>query len=153
MSLRDISVCLLNTFRDRDSTTFLGIPFQCLTTVSMKKFFQISCLNLLWCNLRPLPHSLSLSTREKITRRLNHSLTSLQEDKVTFRQVTCWAPKPRKFSGSCKTCLILCWFLWQWGYEMWWKLFPHLGYLWSLAPMWILLHLIRYEGSLLTRST
>jgi len=36
----------LNTSRDSDSTTSLGSLFQCLTTLSIKKFFQISNLNL-----------------------------------------------------------------------------------------------------------
>jgi len=36
----------LNTSRDGDSTTSLGSLFQCLTTLSVKKFFLISNLNL-----------------------------------------------------------------------------------------------------------
>jgi len=36
----------LNTSRDGDSTTSLGILFQFLTTLSVKKFFLISSLNL-----------------------------------------------------------------------------------------------------------
>ena len=34
-----MSTCLLNTSRDGDSTTSLGSLFQCLTTLSVKKFF------------------------------------------------------------------------------------------------------------------
>jgi len=35
----------LNASRDGDSNTSLGSPFQCLTTLSEKKFFLISNLN------------------------------------------------------------------------------------------------------------
>ena len=54
-SCSNSSRCLLNTARDSDSTTSLGRPFQCLTTLSEKKFFLISNLNLLWYNLWPFP--------------------------------------------------------------------------------------------------
>ncbi|KAK4824091.1 hypothetical protein QYF61_010602 [Mycteria americana] len=50
---------------DGDSTTSLGSLFQCLTTLSVKKFFLISNLNLPWHNLRPFPLVLSLVTWEK----------------------------------------------------------------------------------------
>ena len=62
ISLSAMSMWLLNTSRDGDSTTALGSPFQCLTTHSVKKYFLISSLNLPWCNLRPLPLVLSLIT-------------------------------------------------------------------------------------------
>ncbi|KAK4829606.1 hypothetical protein QYF61_005706, partial [Mycteria americana] len=45
---------------DGDSTTSLGSLFQCLITLSGKKFFLISNLNLPWRNLRPFPLVLSL---------------------------------------------------------------------------------------------
>ncbi|KAK4810503.1 hypothetical protein QYF61_004283 [Mycteria americana] len=63
--------CLLNhvlkrhIYTDGDSTTSLGSLFQCLTTLSVKKFFLISNLNLPWHNLRPFPLILSLVTWEK----------------------------------------------------------------------------------------
>jgi len=57
MSLSATSTCLLNISRGCDSTTSLGSLSQCLTTLSVKKFFLISNLNLPWCNLRPLPLS------------------------------------------------------------------------------------------------
>ncbi|KAK4824710.1 LOW QUALITY PROTEIN: hypothetical protein QYF61_017936 [Mycteria americana] len=53
MSLSTSSKRLLNTSRDGDSTTSLGSLFQCLITLSVKKNFLISSLNLPWCNLRP----------------------------------------------------------------------------------------------------
>ena len=56
---------LLNTSRDGDSTTSLGSLFQGLITLSVKNFFLISNLNLLWCNFRPFPLVLSLVTWEK----------------------------------------------------------------------------------------
>jgi len=48
-----------NTSRDGDSSTALGSLVQCLTALSVKKFFLISNLNLPWHNLRPLPLVLS----------------------------------------------------------------------------------------------
>jgi len=39
MSLSTTSERVLNTSRDGDSTTSRGSPFQCLTTLSVKKFF------------------------------------------------------------------------------------------------------------------
>ena len=55
MSLSTTSKWLLNTIRDGDSTTLSGSLFQCLTTLSVKKFFLISNVNFPWCNLRPFP--------------------------------------------------------------------------------------------------
>ncbi|KAK4832220.1 hypothetical protein QYF61_021067, partial [Mycteria americana] len=65
MSLSTTSTRLLNTSRDGNSTTSLGSLFQCLTTLSVNKFFLISNLNPPWCNLRPFPLVLSLVTWEK----------------------------------------------------------------------------------------
>ena len=59
------STHFLNTYRDGDSTASLGSLFQCLTTLSVKKFFLISSLNLPWCSLRSLPLILLLVTWEK----------------------------------------------------------------------------------------
>ena len=42
MSLSTASTHFLNTFRDGDSTTYLGSPFQCLIALSEKKFFLVS---------------------------------------------------------------------------------------------------------------
>ena len=60
-----MSKCSLNTSRIGDSTTSLGSPFQCLTTLSEKKYFLTSSLNLPWCSLKPFPLVLSLVTQEK----------------------------------------------------------------------------------------
>jgi len=65
MSLSSTSKCFLNTFRDGGSTTPLGSLFQCLTTLSVKKFFLIFNLNLPWLNLRPFPLVVSPVNREK----------------------------------------------------------------------------------------
>jgi len=46
MILSAISTCFLKTSRIGDSTTALGSLFQCLTTLSVKKFFLISNLKL-----------------------------------------------------------------------------------------------------------
>lgn len=48
---------LLNTSRDGDSATSLDQPVPILTTLSVKKSFLTSSLNLSWCNLR-CPHIL-----------------------------------------------------------------------------------------------
>ena len=55
MSLSTTSKRFLNTSRDGDSTTSLGSLSQCLTTLSVKKFFPISNLNLPRHNFRPFP--------------------------------------------------------------------------------------------------
>ena len=59
MSLSTTSKRFLNTSRDGDSTTSLESLFQCLTTLSVKKFFLIFNLKLPWRNLRPFPLILS----------------------------------------------------------------------------------------------
>jgi len=65
MSLSTTSKRFLNTSRDGDSTTSLGSLFQCLTTLSVKKCFLMSNLNLPWCNLRPFPLVLSPVRRDQ----------------------------------------------------------------------------------------
>jgi len=65
MSLSTTSKRFLNTSRDGDSTTSLGSLFQCLTTLSVKKCFLISRLNLPCHNLRPFPLVLSPVSSEK----------------------------------------------------------------------------------------
>lgn len=57
--------CFLKTYRDRDSTTSLGSPFQCLSTLSEKKFFLLSNPNLPWCNFRLVALVLLLVIWEK----------------------------------------------------------------------------------------
>ena len=49
-----------NNSGDRDFTTPLRSPYQCLTTHSENNFFLLSNLNLPWHNLRPSPLVLSL---------------------------------------------------------------------------------------------
>ena len=65
MSLSTTSKQFLNTSKDGDSTTSLGSLFQCLTTLSVKKCFLISNLNLPWHNLRPFPLILSPVRRDQ----------------------------------------------------------------------------------------
>ena len=89
MPLSATSTCLLNTSRDGDSTTSLGSLFQCWTTLSVKKFFLISSLNLPWCNLRPFalvlsqasgtecPRQLCVTTEEKDHNPLGHNHISI----------------------------------------------------------------------------
>ena len=61
MSLGATYTQLLNNSRNGDSTTPLGSLFQYLTTLTDKKLFLVSNLNLPWCNLRPFSLVLSLS--------------------------------------------------------------------------------------------
>ena len=60
MSLHTTSTHFLNASKDSDSTTSKDSLFQYLTTLSEKKFFLISNLNLPWHNLKPFPLVLSL---------------------------------------------------------------------------------------------
>lgn len=64
-SLSATSTYVLNPSRDGDSITFLGSLLQYLTSLSVNKSFLIPKLNLHLYNLRPLPHVLSLVTRER----------------------------------------------------------------------------------------
>ena len=64
VSLSASSPRFLKTSRDIDSTTSLSSRCQCLTTLSEKKFFLISNLNLPCSNLRVFP-LLSLVEQEK----------------------------------------------------------------------------------------
>ena len=63
MSLSTTSTLSLSTSRNGDSTISLGSLFQYFTTLSEKKFFLISNLNLPWHNLRLFSLILSLLTR------------------------------------------------------------------------------------------
>ena len=63
MSLNTTSQCSLNTSGVGDSTTSLGSPLQCLTTLLEKQYFLMSNLNLPWHNLRPFPLIRSLFKR------------------------------------------------------------------------------------------
>ncbi|KAK4829643.1 hypothetical protein QYF61_005936 [Mycteria americana] len=65
MLLRALSKRLLNTDRLGASTTSPGSLFQGLTTLSVKKCFLMSSLNLPWCSFEPFPDILSLDLREK----------------------------------------------------------------------------------------
>lgn len=42
----------------------MGSPFQCLTTLWVRKFLLISNLNWPWCHLRPFPHVIASHLRE-----------------------------------------------------------------------------------------
>lgn len=87
---------LLNASRDGDSTDTLGSPPQCPTTLSIKKFFLMSILNLPWRNLRPRPHLLPLFMWDK---RLTPS--SLQS---TFRK-----SQRVQVVAECKTAQCTLW--------------------------------------------
>lgn len=49
----------------QDLITFLGNLFQCMTNLSVKKYFLLSSVNLPWHSLELFLHVLSLTTREK----------------------------------------------------------------------------------------
>ena len=63
MSLNTTSKCSLNTTRLSDSTSSLGSPFQCLTTLSEKQYFLTSSLNLPWRSLKPFPLVLMITSQ------------------------------------------------------------------------------------------
>jgi len=65
VSLSTTATWFSNTSRDGDSTTSLGGPIQCLTTLYVQKLLQISNLNLPWCNWRPFPLILSPASSEQ----------------------------------------------------------------------------------------
>ncbi|KAK4820465.1 LOW QUALITY PROTEIN: hypothetical protein QYF61_027747 [Mycteria americana] len=94
MSRSTTSTHLLNTSRDGDSTTSLGSLCQCLTTLSVQKFFLISSLNLPWCNLRPFPLVLSLITWEK---RLNTHVATTSFQVVVESNKVSPQPPPLQF--------------------------------------------------------
>ncbi|KAK4831181.1 LOW QUALITY PROTEIN: hypothetical protein QYF61_015913 [Mycteria americana] len=86
----------LGAARDGDSTTSLGSLFQCLTTLSVKKFFLISSLNLPWHNLRPFPLVLSLVTWEKRpTPTSLQPLSVVESDKVSPQPPFLQAKQPQ----------------------------------------------------------
>ncbi|KAK4824542.1 LOW QUALITY PROTEIN: hypothetical protein QYF61_016146, partial [Mycteria americana] len=97
MSRSATSTRFLNSFRDGDSTTSLGSLFQCLTTLSVKKFFLISNLNLAWHNLRPFPLILSLVTWEKrpTPTSLPNLLSVVESDKVSPEPPLLQAKQPQ----------------------------------------------------------
>lgn len=57
----------LNASRGGDSTTSMGIPFQCLTTLSVEKFFLMSNLNHPWYSSRPFPSVLNCLWEEALS--------------------------------------------------------------------------------------
>ncbi|KAK4831110.1 LOW QUALITY PROTEIN: hypothetical protein QYF61_015413 [Mycteria americana] len=96
MSRSATSTRLLNTSRDGDSTTSLGSLFQCLITLSVKKNFLISSLNLPWRNLRPFPLVLSLVTWEKrLTPLLYNLLSVVESNKVSPQPPFLQAKQPQ----------------------------------------------------------
>lgn len=61
--------------KNNDCTAFLGSLFQCLTTPSVRKFYQMSNPNLSWCNSKPSPHQSTLSCWLLAGRREWHRIT------------------------------------------------------------------------------
>ena len=76
MSLGATSPQYFNSSRDGDFTTSLGCLLQCLATLSEKKLFLISNLNLFWHNLRPFPLILMLLSGSRGGPPLHHNLLS-----------------------------------------------------------------------------
>lgn len=67
MALSATCTHLFHTSKDRDSSSSLGRPFQCLITLCIIKHFLITNLNLPWHSLRPFTHILSTCHWEKET--------------------------------------------------------------------------------------
>jgi len=115
MSLSTTPKWFLDTFRDDDSTTSLGSLLQCLATLSVKKCFLISNLNLPWRNLRPFPLVMSPVIREKIPTPL-----SLQSPFRYLKTQHNLVENSQRFYGSCPQLfgthqkdLTFCSFKWQ----------------------------------------
>jgi len=93
MSLSATSPHFVSTSRDGDSTISLGSLFQCPTTLSEKKVFLISSLNLPWHNLSPFPPILFLLLEKRADSHL--STTSFQavveSNKVSSEPPPDWA--------------------------------------------------------------
>lgn len=85
MALSAMSIFYLNISRDGDTATSPGSPFWCLMTLSVKKFFLMSNINLPWCSLRGSPLILSFAVWEKrLTRTYSFLSGSCKERKVNF---------------------------------------------------------------------
>lgn len=80
-----------------ETTTSLGSMFQCLTTLSGKKFFLISILNLPCCNLRTFPYILIW----------NEVLRWSALHWWTYWQTWVWGHAPAKSRSGC------CWSWWM----------------------------------------
>ena len=104
MFLSTTSKRFLNTSRDGDSTTSLGILFQCLTTLSVKKFFLISNLNLPWLNLRPFHLILSPARRDQPCYCCKHLLDIGREQSGLPS-----APFPQTIIHHLKPNMYVCW--------------------------------------------
>jgi len=119
MSLNTTSKRSLNTTRLCDSTTSLGSPLQCLTTLSEKQYFLTSSLYLPWRSLKPFPLVLNdtpassalgcsgplaqCSFRSQVMRVAVHFQISLSISEVRFESAIlyfgrcCW-------QGGCTYC-------------------------------------------------
>lgn len=84
MSLITISIRLWNTTSNGDSTTFLDSVFQCPTTLSVKKFFLTSKLNLFWHNLRPFLITCHLRTENSTLLNATAFQVIVEIGKVSF---------------------------------------------------------------------
>lgn len=116
------STWLFNPSRDGDSSTALSSLCQGLTSLSMKKYFPISNLNLPWCNVWPhlldpslftwekrdwiLPgynlHSGSFDLlSEKVSLNLLFSRLNLPTDSWAKLEWPCWGTKSQTPLGLC----------------------------------------------------
>ncbi|KAK4815747.1 LOW QUALITY PROTEIN: hypothetical protein QYF61_006785 [Mycteria americana] len=93
--------------RDGDSTTSLGSLVQCLITLSVKKNFLISSLNLPWRNLRPFPLVLSLVTWEKRPTPPLYNLLSVVESNKVSPQTPFLQPKQSQLPQPLPISLVL----------------------------------------------
>lgn len=77
MLLRALSRCFLNSDRLGASTTSLGILYQYLTALSIKKCFLMFSLNSSWSSFEPLPCPVTGSEEEEIHTSLSASSSHL----------------------------------------------------------------------------
>ena len=100
------STQFLNATRDGDSTTSLGSPFQHLNTLSEKKFFLLSNLNLPLSNLRPFPLVLLLLGLQQAPPPRCNLFSGSDQTQNLMKHIQGVMVHPWKGTGSC--CCIHC---------------------------------------------
>lgn len=106
--------------REGNCTASLGSLLQCLTTLSMKKLYLISNVNVPWCNLKMFPHFLSPAART--------GPTGCSTD--TF-SCGVWSAKSSLASCSSVFCEV------PWASAIWCRAFLSLGH--AMLAQWLYL--------------
>lgn len=119
MSLSATSTHLLNPSWNGDSLTSLGIVFQCLTTLAIKKSSLKSNPNSPFCSLRPFPLILSLFPRRSHQAPAGCTLPSGnfrdQKSPLSLLFSGLYSPSSMGFRNkpTCKFTTISCFRMWD----------------------------------------